>query len=357
VWAFATKKFVLATRRMHGDLARRLDLPIARLECPRRLRWVIETRGIETIRDLVALSPEQVASVRRCGRKTLIDTDRALHALLGVSWREAHAATATVTTVSLDAPLAGVAYPARLKWLVAARGLRTLRELVRLTPSDVLATRNCGPRTVEAVDAAVRSILGTTWSDARARAAAPQPLEVDWETTLRSLVATLDDESAVVAGRRLGAAGPAEPVDVVARALGFSTRRTRRIEHAAIDRVRADPRAAAARGRLRAAVDGGAVRLADLGARDPFFHADPARLDALAIFVDVLLAGPARTRRVGPDLVVSTLDASDIAWRVQRLRETARRSTGVALVDDRLVEQLGWSRTLARDLVALADLV
>jgi len=331
-------------------------MPIATLECPRRLRWVIETRGIETIRDLVALSPEQVASIRRCGKKTVLGTDRALRDLLGVSWREAHDATKATPRAHLDTPLADVAYAARLKWLVAARGLRTVRELARLTEDDVLSTRNCGPRTVDAVSDAVRAILGVEWREARELARAPQPSpESDWESTLRGLVAVLDREAADVASRRLGVRGPVEPVDAVASALGLSPRRTRRVEHAAVERMRTDPRAAAVRARLRAAVDGGAVRLADLGARDAFFRATPERLESLATFVDVLLAAPARTRRVGREIVVSTLDASDLAWRIQRVRDAVRRSAGVALVDDRVVEQLGWSRSLARDLLALAD--
>src|SRR5450755_843159 len=48
------------------ELARRFDMPIARLSLPQRLQWVIESRGIETVRDLVQLSPDEVAEIRRC---------------------------------------------------------------------------------------------------------------------------------------------------------------------------------------------------------------------------------------------------------------------------------------------------
>ncbi len=341
-----------------SDLARKLDAPIALLACPPRLRWVIEMRGIETIGDLVALAPEDVAQIRRCGKKTVDDTDRALRAVLGVSWREAHARTKSAAIATLDSPLASIDETGRLRWLVAARSLATVRDLAQLTPDDVLETRNCGPRTVAAVAAAIRAILGVEWDAARDMARGPTaPLEDDWERTLASLAEELDDESREILVRRLGVGRRAESVDQVARALLLAPRRARRVEQAALARLRADRRAGAARARLRAVLAGGAVPLAELGARDPYFAAAEPRLASLALFVDLVLRGPARTRRVGSETIVSTFEAGDLAWRVQRLREARRRSAGVALVDERVADRLGWSRALTRDLIAIASRV
>ncbi len=332
------------------ELARRFDMPIARLSLPQRLQWVIESRGIETVRDLVQLSPDEVADIRRCGRKTVLTTDRVLHDFLGMSWRDAHTQTrAPVPAVSLDTPLSSAPHMRRLKWLIAARGLKTVRDLVRLTTKDVLATRNCGERTAAEVDAVVRALLGVDWNEARARVdkTTAKPLASHWESALALATAQLEPDASDLVRRRLGIERMApETIEVVAETLGWSRRRALRVELDALRRVRADLGIIAIGTRLDAVLRGGVVRLMDLGARDACFRVATEQRMTFAAFIDVVL-GRARTCRVGDDVVVSTLEASDIVWRLKQLREVGR------LPEDVLSRRLGWSRTLTHDLLAL----
>ncbi len=66
---------------------------------PSRLEHVVLAHDIETVRDLVHLSPDAVIRADGIGKVTLAETDHALRALIGTDWNGARIA------LGLDRPI------------------------------------------------------------------------------------------------------------------------------------------------------------------------------------------------------------------------------------------------------------
>lgn len=69
---------------------------------------------------------------------------------------------------TLDTPLTDLAFPARIWNLVARRQLVTLRDVVILAPSELLAEKNFGRTSIAELRSIIESVAGESWEEARA---------------------------------------------------------------------------------------------------------------------------------------------------------------------------------------------
>lgn len=150
-----------------------LDAPVDALALPSRIRWLSALRPLRTLRDLIALPPEEAARVRNFGPKAMKLTNRAIQDVFGASWEELHAQLVAPSIdqaalrEKLAMPVTCVFYPPRLERVLASREIRTVGELAALDPSDISETYGCGPGTMQETRDALRAFLGVNWTNAR----------------------------------------------------------------------------------------------------------------------------------------------------------------------------------------------
>ena len=179
---------------------RRYEIPLDRLNLPTRMQNWVASRDVRTLGALVRNAPNELLDERNLGRTTIKRTRLIIENHLGESWEAARrrlmsgedAAEAppmgapAMSERSLDMPLEGLILPTRMQNWVRRRGIRTLGELVRNSPEELLEEPNLGRKTVQRTRLVIEDRLGEGWERARARLAednASESTEASGETS------------------------------------------------------------------------------------------------------------------------------------------------------------------------------
>jgi hypothetical protein len=287
----------VAESRQDSALYRKLvDLDIS----TRLSNWATRNH-VETVRDLVAWTPEAFAEERHVGRRTVRETHELIQAVLGCSWEEAHRAVVAggavpegaadpegeesvdSTTEALTAggpagwrqlaatlsdderklPVVDVALPTRMRNFVRASGLGSLGELFSIPYEDLITRDNLGRKSLNDTLDAVREFLceqhapavSTTFSQA-------------WHSALGSL----QPIPRMIVTRRAGMLGVKETLEELGAMLGITRERVRQIEARVLDRFRENSRLRRTlEARLAEAFGPGRAVPIDLLAEDPWW--------------------------------------------------------------------------------------
>ena len=286
---------------------RNFDRSIDDLAFPVRIVNAANARGLYTLREFLTLSPATFTTERNIGRKTLVETERAILKAIGVPWHEAWsklAGPATRTSMPpAPVPTDGETLPARWARLALYPRLAgfTVRELQLPTRMKNHAARE---GIVTALDLALHSWATLLQSDLVGRgtmqktldvleaalvtASRPDPLLAasHWREALTTMIAELEGNERSIVSRRAGLAAEVPTLAQIGDELGVSRERVRQLEERAKERLRQRAERLPFAARLAALVHDPWTLVTELG--DPFFAAEPEDEPAYAMFLGAL---------------------------------------------------------------------
>jgi hypothetical protein len=347
-----------------GALEAGLSTPLALFPLPTRLANFVDRRGLQSLADLVRLSPESLLSERNLGRKSVQDARVAIHAALGTSWEDARrhlfrqergardlASSAPEATTAVSGaqaarwesfrvrfaavshtPLSDFEFPARVHTFASAREIDTVGGLLAVGWDDFSKAKNVGRGTIAATLAGLESSAErfgalapdserTLAIDGGGAAAAREPIIPEgarWSSLLRSALAGLEEKERIIATQRSGLAGPIPTLQELGECFGVSRERIRQLESRAVARLqRRLPRAAASR-RLAAACELIVTEPEVAAERDAFFASDAGDAPSLPFFVNEVLAGDTRAFLLDERLVLSRAEKSVLIAHLRR---------------------------------------
>jgi len=332
----------------------RLDTPLIGLMYPSRLEKIIFERGLETVRDLVMISPSAVLFERNFGVETLRKTDEALRALVGDTWCNLHdrltfgtpervetahpepALSWRQTLASLPAPVLAlpvrVALPLRLSNALRRIGIETLDEAAKLEHVNI---KSVGKKTLAEIAVCLERVQAETLTP-----------PTTWHALFSALVARLPARPQWILRRRAGLGRPHSTLEAIGRKVGITRERVRQMELQAIERLdRGSPWLVSATRRLADAVGPALLTIAELRGRDAFFQVSRKDEEAFVYFVNQVVRGPVIAVRTEGAVVVSPFTRAEIRERRERLRKIGRSlpfPLEKGALDVAIAERLGW---------------
>lgn len=278
-----------------------LDTPLAEFEFPARVSSLIARRALTTLRDVVALSPQDLLAEKNFGRTSVAELRATIESVTGERWEDARAAllhlpppAAGSTLASVPPPSESVHPPSEPSWsrlraalddarrdlplvdlpelptrirsFAAARGLATLGELLDVPVDELHTAPNLGRKSVADTIELVAALL-----------AAPPPVppslddHADLSALWRAQLGALDRIDRLVLQHRGGFDAPAATLAEVGEMLGVSRERVRQIEVRALRAVSASRWwVDALDARIAGHLADGAIALDELASRDPW---------------------------------------------------------------------------------------
>lgn len=355
-----------------ADFETRLATPLASLQLPTRLANALQRKGLQTIGELVRLSPDVLLSEPNLGRKSIYDARNVIQLATGATWEEARRALLGAASLSPPPSSSSVAWrdarweayrarlapaartllcdldlPARVYTFTNARSIETLGGLLSLSWNDFAESKNVGRGTIAAtltlLDDLVRRV-GLPESEVEApdgEAELPNrsvvPLLPDgarWHTLLRDALATLEGQDRIIATQRAGLAGPIPTLQELGDCFGVSRERIRQLESRAIERLRKRvPRAEVSR-RLDEACELLISEPEAVGAREPLFAFEPDEVPALLFFVNEILSGTTQAFLHDEQLVYARAKKSVLTAHLRRVRTLLEEASFPAEEDD-----------------------
>lgn len=292
-----------------------LDMPVAELGLPKRMLGYSRRQGIASVRELVRVTRVELARANNLGRKS-IETSRTIllqRAAEGPvsppparSWE---ALASVLPSWLLTTPLAQVPLPGRMQAFVEREALVTVADLVSVPRSTLAAAQNLGRRSI----VETRELL-LAWMTNPPRAASEYG---SFWALLLDRMAALSAIDRLVLTQRSGVSGDTRTLSEIGGMLGVSRERVRQVEARALRRVARGPWVSEVHVRLQAALDGGALWLDELGAKDPWFEPmDEDRREAFAFFLERIAGGATALVRIDDRdaLVTATDEEVQASW-------------------------------------------
>jgi superfamily I DNA/RNA helicase len=257
---------------------------LASLELPARMANFVARKGLQTLSELVQLSPSALMSEPNLGRTSIAKTRVIIEGLAGRPWESlldsAYAIDAGGAAISLDAlneragwdavrlaltavqrevALASIELPTRMETFATKRSLITLGELAELSASQLKSEDNLGRTSIAGLAVAVRAHFQRV--DVEPDAESEGLLE-SW----KSMLERLEGVPRIILTRRSGLGGTSETLREIGEMLGVTRERIRQIESESTSKLVRKGWAQVVRRRADAALAGGAVTLLELSA-------------------------------------------------------------------------------------------
>lgn len=344
-----------------NDFAQKLTIPLISLVLPSRLANALERRKIETLEELVRLSPADLLAERNLGRKSIYDAGVVIYRSLGMSWEDAKVALARRSSSSTvgrsdaetmakrspnerwedfrerlaplaSTPLESMGFPTRVHTFARERSVATLGGLLAIPWEDFSTAKNVGRGTIAATvsvlaltaerfasDPALANVLSGPRST-RPFEPPPIPAGARWLGVLRAALAQLEGRDRIVATQRAGLAGIVPTLAELGECFGVSRERVRQIEGRAIERLRRLIPCAEVARRLAAATDLLISEADAVAANDPFFVVDAEESASLGFLVNDVVGGEVHAHVLDERLVFSRADRDALASHLRRAR-------------------------------------
>lgn len=311
---------------------------------PVRIVNAANARGLYTLREFLTLPPAAFTTERNIGRKTLVDTERAILRTLGSSWQEAWSKLKGPATRTSLPPAAGPAdgesaaarwsrlalypqlarftvdelpLPTRMKNHAQREHIVSAADLVKHGWAALLQTDQLGRGTMH------KSL--EVLEDALATASRPDPLTTatHWRAAMLLALGELDADLRSILTRRAGLAGDLPTLAQLGEELGVSRERVRQKEERAKDRLRARLSRLGAREKLRALMAHPLTPVTLLD--DPFFAVDPEDEPAYAIFIEALSAAEVHLARIDDRLFLTRVVEAEARALWERVEQAAEQ--------------------------------
>jgi hypothetical protein len=318
-----------------------LDTLLTEFMFPARVWSLIERRGLVTLRDAVALAPDDLRAEKNVGRTSIADLRAVIESVTGTSWEEARAAQraplpAADPVADDDADPAWVrlrkrlgdaqravaladvrGLPTRMRSFAAARGITTVGALLDV-PVDVLrGAPNLGRKSL----ADALEVLAPLLTAAPETVLSPQPPALadypDLAALWRALLGGLDRIDRIILQHRSGLGTPVATLADIGEMLGVTRERVRQLEVRGLRAIGARSWwVEALDARLSAQLVEGAVALDVLAARDPWLAAIEREPWVFAFIEDRFLDNRHRVVRIDARdfLARFSQESFDQAW-------------------------------------------
>lgn len=154
-----------------------LDTPLIEFMFSARVLSFIERRGLETIRDAVALAPDKLHLEKNFGRTSIAELRETIETVTGTTWEEARTRSvadargrASVGAVPprFNTPLTEFTFSARVWSFIERRGLETIRDAVAMAPDKLHLVKNFGRLSIAELRETIEAVTETSWEEARA---------------------------------------------------------------------------------------------------------------------------------------------------------------------------------------------